>query len=93
MVLFKGKQFKQDIIMVAVGYNLGYCDISEILRECGISVCHTMFTNGCKNIVRLFIFYEKRVTERQEIHGERMKLILKWRGNGTIYTVRLILQD
>lgn len=45
MTHFKGKQFKQDIIMVAVGYylryNLSYRDVSEILRERGIEVCHT----------------------------------------------------
>ncbi len=45
MAHFKGKQFKQDIIMVAVGYylryNLSYRDVSEILRERGIEVCHT----------------------------------------------------
>ncbi|HAC3940817.1 TPA_asm: IS6 family transposase, partial [Listeria monocytogenes] len=39
---FKGKQFKQDIIMVAVGYylryNLSYRDVSEILNERGIKV-------------------------------------------------------
>ncbi|PXD92495.1 IS6 family transposase, partial [Listeria monocytogenes] len=37
---FKGKRFKQDIIMVAVGYylryNLSYRDVSEILNERGI---------------------------------------------------------
>lgn len=42
---FKGKQFQQDIIMVAVGYylryNLSYRDVSEILNERGINVCHT----------------------------------------------------
>ncbi len=45
MVHFKGKQFKQDIIMVAVDYylryNLSYRDVSGILRERGIDVCHT----------------------------------------------------
>ncbi len=44
MAHFKGKQFKQDIIVVAVGYylryNLSYRDVSEILRERGIDVCH-----------------------------------------------------
>nr|WP_144508531.1 DDE-type integrase/transposase/recombinase [Bacillus mycoides] len=38
----KGKQFKKDIILVAVGYycrfSLSYRDISEILKERGISV-------------------------------------------------------
>jgi putative transposase len=38
----KGKQFKKDIILVAVGYycrfSLSYRDVSEILKERGISV-------------------------------------------------------
>lgn len=45
MTHFKGKQFKKDIIMVAVGYylryNLSYRDISEIMSDRGINVCHT----------------------------------------------------
>ncbi|AIK35552.1 integrase core domain protein (plasmid) [Bacillus pseudomycoides] len=39
---FKGKQFKQDIILVAVDYycrfSLSYRDVSEILKERGVSV-------------------------------------------------------
>ncbi|WP_242476222.1 IS6 family transposase [Bacillus cereus] len=39
---FKGKRFKKDIILVAVGYycrfSLSYRDVSEILKECGVSV-------------------------------------------------------
>lgn len=42
---FKDKQFEKDIIMVAVGYylryNLSYRDVSKILNERGINVCHT----------------------------------------------------
>ncbi|WJE84492.1 IS6 family transposase [Bacillus sp. DX3.1] len=42
MRYFKGKQFKKDIILVAVGYycrfSLSYRDVSEILKERGISV-------------------------------------------------------
>ncbi|HDR7602024.1 IS6 family transposase [Bacillus mycoides] len=42
MRYFKGKQFKRDIILVAVGYycrfSLSYRDVSEILKERGISV-------------------------------------------------------
>ncbi|WP_242321786.1 IS6 family transposase [Bacillus cereus group sp. BfR-BA-01354] len=42
MRYFKEKQFKKDIILVAVGYycrfSLSYRDVSEILRERGISV-------------------------------------------------------
>ncbi|MDY7962765.1 IS6 family transposase [Bacillus thuringiensis] len=42
MRYFKGKQFKKDIILVAIGYycrfSLSYRDVSELLRERGISV-------------------------------------------------------
>ncbi|PFL13729.1 hypothetical protein COJ07_29530 [Bacillus cereus] len=42
MGYFKGKQFKKGIILVAVGYycrfSLSYRDVSELLRERGISV-------------------------------------------------------
>lgn len=42
MRYFKGKQFKKDIILVAVGYycrfSLRYRDVSEILKERGVSV-------------------------------------------------------
>ncbi|OUM45726.1 IS6 family transposase, partial [Bacillus pseudomycoides] len=42
MGYFKGKQFKQDIILVAVGYycrfSLSYRVVSEILKERGVSV-------------------------------------------------------
>ncbi|MBG9935019.1 MULTISPECIES: IS6 family transposase [Bacillus] len=42
MRYFTGKQFKKDIILVAVGYycrfSLSYRDVSELLRERGISI-------------------------------------------------------
>ncbi|AOM14308.1 IS6 family transposase [Bacillus thuringiensis] len=42
MRYFKGKQFKKDIILIAVGYycrfSLSYRDVSEILKERGVSV-------------------------------------------------------
>ncbi|QPW51642.1 IS6 family transposase (plasmid) [Bacillus thuringiensis] len=42
MRYFKGKQFKKDIILVAVGYycrfSLSYRDVSEILKERGVSI-------------------------------------------------------
>lgn len=45
MTHFKGKQFQKDIIMVAVGYylryNLSYREVSEIMNDRGISICHT----------------------------------------------------
>ncbi|AIK35240.1 integrase core domain protein (plasmid) [Bacillus pseudomycoides] len=45
MGYFKGKQFKKDIILVAVGYycrfSLSYRDVSEILKERGVSMYPT----------------------------------------------------
>ncbi|MEI3654960.1 transposase [Lactococcus lactis subsp. lactis] len=45
MNYFKGKQFKKDVIIVAVGYylryNLSYREIQELLYDRGINVCHT----------------------------------------------------
>ncbi|EEM02706.1 Transposase [Bacillus pseudomycoides] len=42
MGYFKGKQFEKDIILVAVGYycrfSLSYRDVSEILKDRGVSV-------------------------------------------------------
>ncbi|MBG9583404.1 hypothetical protein ABE42_30350 [Bacillus thuringiensis] len=42
MGYFKGKQFERDIILAAVGYycrfSLSYRDVSELLKERGISV-------------------------------------------------------
>ncbi|EJR92135.1 hypothetical protein IKG_05656, partial [Bacillus cereus VD200] len=42
MGYFKGKQFERDIILVAVSYycrfSLSYRDVSEILKERGISI-------------------------------------------------------
>lgn len=81
MVHFKGKQFKQDIIMVAVGYylryNLSYRDVSEILRERGIDVCHTTVYDGFKNIVKLSTTFGKNEIARLVTLGEWMKTTLK----------------
>ena len=42
---FKGKQFKKDVIIVAVGYylryNLSYREVQKLLYDRGINVCHT----------------------------------------------------
>lgn len=42
---FKGKQFKKDVIIVAVGYylryNLSYREVQELWYDRGINVCHT----------------------------------------------------
>lgn len=64
MTHFKGKQFKEDIIMVAVGYylryNLSYRDISEILRERGVYVCHTKIYRWVQEYNKVFYFLWKK---------------------------------
>ncbi|ALZ64641.1 hypothetical protein FORC13_p156 (plasmid) [Bacillus cereus] len=69
MRYFKGKQFKKDIILVAVGYyfrfSLSYLGVSEILKERGVSVhpativqliqmdTHWIFNSGKNEVTRL----------------------------------------
>jgi putative transposase len=58
MGYFKGKQFNKDIILVAVGYycrfSLSYRDVSEILKERGISIHPTTnmhWVHGYGNLI------------------------------------------
>ncbi len=50
MKYFKEKQFKQDIILVTIGYycrfSLSYRDVSEIFKGHGISVHPTTVIHG-----------------------------------------------
>ena len=49
---FKGKQFKKDAIIIAVGYylryNLSYREVQELLYDRGINVCHTKIGSVAK---------------------------------------------
>ncbi|SMM76611.1 transposase [Enterococcus faecium] len=49
---FKGKQFQQDVIIVAVGYylryNLSYREVQEILYDRGINVSHATISLGAR---------------------------------------------
>ncbi|MED0858136.1 IS6 family transposase, partial [Bacillus pseudomycoides] len=50
MGYFKGNQFKKDLILIAVGYycrfSLSYRDVSEIIKEPGISIHPTTIRRG-----------------------------------------------
>ena len=86
---FKGKQFQQDVIIVAVGYylryNLSYREVQEILYDRGINVSHTRrFTVGCKNMVNYSIKFGKRKINSPFIHGKWMKRTSKLKENGII---------
>lgn len=63
MLHFKGKQFTQDI-MVAVGYYLRYNldnhDVSEILLERGLEVCHTTVYRWIQEYIKTAYFLWKK---------------------------------
>ncbi|KSU17136.1 Mobile element protein [Lactococcus lactis subsp. lactis] len=78
---FKGKQFKKDVIIVAVGYylgyNLSYREVQEILYDRGINVCHTTI-------------FGRRKIDNPSIHGKWTKPISKLRDVGIICIVQLM---
>lgn len=93
MQYFKGKQFEKDIILVAVGYycrfSLSYRDVSEILKERGISVHPTIIMQWVHEYSN-FIYQIWKKTNFLNHHGTWMKHISKSRENGVIYILRLI---
>lgn len=84
---FKGKQFQQDVIIVAVGYylryNLSYREVQEILYDCGIFLIRR-FIVGCKNMANYSIKFGKRKIKNPFIHGKWMKRTSKLKENGII---------
>ncbi|BDP86274.1 hypothetical protein EfmAA610_34840 (plasmid) [Enterococcus faecium] len=79
---FKGKQFQQDVIIVAVGYylryNLSYREVQEILYDI------RRFIVGCKNMANYSIKFGKRKIKNPFIHGKWMKRTSKLKENGII---------
>ncbi|QWH64169.1 IS6 family transposase (plasmid) [Bacillus mycoides] len=86
MRYFKGKQFKQDIILVAVGYYcrffLSYRDVSEILKERGVSVHPTTIMRWVHEYGHLIyqIWKNKNKTAHQTWHldGTYIKVKGEW---------------
>ena len=74
---FKGKQFQQDVIIVAVGYylryNLSYREVQEILYDRGINVSHTTIYRWVQEYgKRLYqIWKKKNKTKRKKSHKTR----------------------
>ena len=91
MRYFKGKQFKKHIILVAVGYycrfSLSYHDVSEILKERGISVYPTTIMRWVHEYGTLiYQISKKKISMRNDL-GNWMRPILKSKENGiTCYT-------
>jgi putative transposase len=86
---FKGKQFQQDVIIVAVGYylryNLSYREVQEILYDRDINVSHTTIYRWVpKNMANYSIKFGKRKIKNPFIHGKWMKRTSKLKENGII---------
>ena len=87
MRYFKGKQFKKDIILVAVGYycrfSLSYRDVSEILQERGVSVHPTTIMRWVHEYGNLIyqIWKKKNKTAQSSWHLDETYIKIKgeWR--------------
>lgn len=83
MRYFKGKHFKQDIILVAVGYycrfSLSYRDVSEILKERGVSVHPTTIMRWVHEYGHLIyqIWKKKNKTAHQTWHLDETYIKVK----------------
>ncbi len=73
MRYFKGKQFKKDIILVAIGYDcrfsLSYRDVSEVLKEREYQFIQQLSCVGFMNMAILFIKSGKRKIKLLNYHG------------------------
>jgi putative transposase len=69
---FKGKQFQQDVIIVAVGYylryNLSYREVQEILYDRGINVSHTTIYRWVQEYGKLL--YQIWKKKNKKSHGK-----------------------
>ncbi|AUT05882.1 Transposase [Streptococcus parauberis] len=85
---FKGKQFQQDVIIVAVAYylryNLSYREVQEILMIVALTFLIRRFIVGCKNMANYSIKFGKRKIKNPFIHGKWMKRTSKLKENGII---------
>lgn len=85
---FKGKQFQQDVIIVAVGYYLRYNLAIVKFKKSYMIVALTFlirrFIVGCKNMANYSIKFGKRKIKNPFIHGKWMKYTSKLKENGII---------
>ena len=90
---FKGKQFQQDVVIVAVGYylryNLSYREAQSYMIM-ALTFLIRRFIVGCKNMANYSIKFGKRKIDSPSIRGKWMKPISKLRGVGIISIERLM---
>ena len=72
---FKGKPFKKDVIIVAVGYylryNLSYREVQELLYDRGINVCHTTIYRWVQEYIKV-LYYLWKKKNRQSFYSWKM---------------------
>ena len=90
---FKGKQFQQDVIIVAVGYylryNLSYREVQSYMIV-ALTFLIRRFIVGCKSTAKSSIIFGRRKIDNPSIHGKWTKPISKLRDVGIIFIVQLI---
>jgi putative transposase len=85
MRYFKGKQFRKDIILVAIGYycrfSLSYRDVSEILKERGVSVHPTTIMRWVHEYGNVIYQIWKKKKKNKHVH-------LSWKLDETYIKVK-----
>ena len=75
---FKGKQFKKDVIIVAVGYhlryNLSYREVQKLLYDRGINVCHTTIYRWVQEYSKV-LYYLQTVFSQQSDYVSRKDIV------------------
>ena len=91
---FKGKQFKKDVIIVAVccylRYNLSYREVQDLLYDRGINVCHTTIYRWVQEYSKVLYYLWKKKNRQSFIRGKWTKPISKSEDVSTISIGRLM---
>ena len=70
---FKGKQFQQDVIIVAVGYYLRYNLSYREVQIVALTFLIRRFIVGCKSTAKSSIIFGRRKIDNPSIHGKWTK--------------------
>ncbi len=81
---FKGKQFQQDVIFVAVGYylryNLSYREVREIFMIVALTFLIRRFIVGCKNMANYSIKFGKKKNKKSFYSWKMDETYIKIKG-------------
>jgi putative transposase len=86
---FKGKQFQQDVIIVAVGYylryNLSYREVQEILYDRGINVSHTTIYRWVQEYGKLLYQIWKKKNKKSFYSWKMDETYIKIKGKMALF--------